>query len=47
MSKLSDLNGLSISTRSAAAAEAFDRTLRSYVGNRVDIALDISAVRAG
>src|SRR6185503_16904031 len=46
MSKLSDLNGLSISTRSAAAAEAFDRTLRSYVGNRIDISEHLGAALA-
>jgi tetratricopeptide (TPR) repeat protein len=37
MSELSDLNGLPISTRSDAARAAFDKTLRSYAGNRVDL----------
>jgi tetratricopeptide (TPR) repeat protein len=46
MSKLSDLNGLSISTRSATAAEAFDRTLRSYAGNRVDMSEHLGAALA-
>ena len=41
-----DLNGLSISTASSAAAEAFDRTLRSYVGNRVDVSDHLGAALA-
>ena len=43
---MNDLNGLAISTRSAAAAEAFDRTLRSYVGNRVDMSEHLGAALA-
>lgn len=46
MSKLSDLNGLAISTRSTTAAEAFDRTLRSYAGNRVDMSEHLGAALA-
>ena len=43
---MQDLNGLSISTNSSAAAEAFDRTLRSYVGNRVDVSDHLGAALA-
>lgn len=43
---MQDLNGLSISTSSRAAAEAFDRTLRSYVGNRVDVSDHLGAALA-
>jgi tetratricopeptide (TPR) repeat protein len=46
MSQLSDLNGLPISTRSEAARAAFDRTLRSYTGNRVDISDHLGAALA-
>ena len=40
---MNDLNGLSISTRSDTAAQAFDRTLRSYAGNRVDMSDHLGA----
>jgi tetratricopeptide (TPR) repeat protein len=43
---MNDLNGLPISTSSRAAAEAFDRTLRSYTGNRVDISDHLGAALA-
>ena len=43
---MQDLNGLPISTRSAAAAEAFDRTLRSYAGNRIDTSEHLAAALA-
>ena len=43
---MQDLNGLSISTSSRAAAEAFDRTLCSYVGNRVDVSDHLGAALA-
>ena len=46
MSNLSDLNGLSISTRSEAARVAFDKTLRSYAGNRVDMSDHLGAALA-
>jgi tetratricopeptide (TPR) repeat protein len=46
MSPLTDLNGLTISTRSEAARAAFDRTLRSYTGNRVDISDHLAAALA-
>ena len=40
---MNDLNGLAISTGSEAARAAFDRTLRSYTGNRVDISDHLGA----
>lgn len=43
---MKDLNGLPISTRSDAAAKAFDRTLRSYAGNRVDMSEHLGAALA-
>jgi tetratricopeptide (TPR) repeat protein len=43
---MNDLNGLPISTRSSVAAAAFDRTLRSYVGNRVDVSDHLGAALA-
>jgi tetratricopeptide (TPR) repeat protein len=43
---MKDLNGLTISTSSAAAAEAFDRALRSYAGNRVDVSDHLGAALA-
>ena len=46
MSQLSDLNGLAISTGSEGARAAFDRTLRSYTGNRVDISDHLGAALA-
>ncbi|HEX7217967.1 MAG TPA: tetratricopeptide repeat protein [Burkholderiales bacterium] len=41
-----DLNGLAISTRSDAARAAFDRTLKSYGGNRVDTSDHLGATLA-
>jgi hypothetical protein len=43
---MNDLNGLPVSTSSDAAAAAFDRTLRSYAGNRVDMADHLGAALA-
>ena len=43
---MNDLNGLAISTGSEAARAAFDRTLRSYTGNRVDISDHLGAALA-
>jgi tetratricopeptide (TPR) repeat protein len=43
---MNDLNGLPVSTRSDAAAAAFDRTLRSYAGNRVDVSDHLGAALA-
>ena len=43
---MNDLNGLAISTRSEAARAAFDRTLRSYGGNRVDTSDHLGATLA-
>jgi tetratricopeptide (TPR) repeat protein len=40
---MNDLNGLALTTRSSAAGAAFDRTLRSYVGNRVDMSDHLAA----
>jgi tetratricopeptide (TPR) repeat protein len=43
---MNDLNGLAVSTRSEAARVAFDRTLRSYAGNRVDTSDHLGAALA-
>ena len=43
---MNDLNGLAISTRSDAARAAFDRTLKSYGGNRVDTSDHLGATLA-
>ena len=43
---MQDLNGLAISTSSAAAAEAFNRALRAYLGNRTDASDHLGAALA-
>ena len=43
---MNDLNGLAISTSSEAARAAFDRTLRSYAGNRIDTSEHLGATLA-
>jgi tetratricopeptide (TPR) repeat protein len=41
-----DLNGLAVSTSSAAAADAFNHALRAYLGNRADAADHLGAALA-
>ncbi len=41
---MQDLHGLALSTPSAAAADAFNRTLRSYLGYRTDISEHLKTI---
>lgn len=43
---MQDLNGLAVSTSSPVAAEAFNRALRSYLGNRADASDHLGAALA-